>query len=576
MLNWLKAYIPLFSWIGTYSSDDAKGDLKAGITAGFMLIPQGMAYAVIAGVPPIYGLYAGLIPLVVYPFVGSSKHLSLGPVALDMIIIGSGVAALGLQGSSFIAAVLYLTFSAGLIQLLMGSFRLGFIFSFFSRPVIAGFTLAAPLIIAVSQVGNFTGVVLSNGTHFFSAIYDIATSTSQIHLNTLGAGIVVILLILIFKKWISAIPGSIAVVILGIAASWFFDLESYGIATVDSIPTGLPEFTLPFLEWSSMRDILSTSLTLALVQFMTVASLGKVFAMRFNYQIEPNRELMALGSSNIAGSFFQSLPISASFSRSSAAVDAGIKSPLSNWITAGVVALTLLFFTDIFSWLPMPVLAGIIIVSALNLIDVDEMRYLFEARRSEGNIALITAGSTLVIGIQEGILIGIGASMVYMLFKLSRPNVAELGLIPDTQIFKNIDRNPQAERFDELLILRVDAAFSFVNADFFKDFILKQSHQQRREINHVIIDGNSINDLDTTAIDSVYTIVSTLQGWGIELYFTGLKGPVRDVVMRSGLKDRLGGNHFFHSTHEAVKTILKKMDADDDGNRVDHYQGQHG
>jgi SulP family sulfate permease len=185
---------------------------------------------------------------------------------------------------------------------------------------------------------------------------------------------------------------------------------------------------------------------------------------------------------------------------------------------------------------------------------------------------MITAGSTLIIGIQEGILIGIGASMLFMLFRLSRPEVAELGHIPGTQIYQNLERKQQAKRFEEVIILRVDASFSFVNADYFKKFILEQSHKQRRDIHFVVIDGSSINDLDTTAIDSVATIVDTLRGWDIELYFTGLKGPVRDVVKRSGLRDKIGRNHFYQTSHDAIKEILGELDVRDDGKRSEDYK----
>jgi SulP family sulfate permease len=509
---------------------------------------------------------------VIYPFLGTSRHVSIGPVALDMIIIGSGVAALGLPAEQFIPAVIYLTLSAGILQILMGVFKLGFVFSFFSRPVIDGFTLAAPIIIAVSQLGNFTGISSDSSAHFFWVLHDIFSSLDVLHLPTLATGFASVVVLVVFKKWVKVIPGSIVVVAGGILASWLWNFSGMGMEIVADIPEGLPGFMLPMLDAGIMRELLPTSLTLALVQFMTLASLGKVFAMRHRYQINPNKELIALGSSNVGGSFFQSLPVTASFSRTSVAEESGSKTALTNMITALVVGLVLLFLTELFYFLPIPVLAAIIIVSAVNLVDVEEIRFLFEARRSEGTIAMITAGSTLIIGIQEGILLGIGASMLFMLFRLSRPEVAELGHIPGTQIYQNLERKQQAKRFEEVIILRVDASFSFVNADYFKKFILEQSHKQRRDIHFVVIDGSSINDLDTTAIDSVATIVDTLRGWDIELYFTGLKGPVRDVVKRSGLRDKIGRNHFYQTSHDAIKEILGELDVRDDGKRSEDYK----
>lgn len=572
MLDWLEKTFKITDWISVYSWSDATGDLKAGLTTGIMLIPQGMAYAVIAGMPPIYGLYAGVIPLLIYPFLGTSKHLSVGPVAVDMLIVGAGVSALAPPASSeFVGLVLLLTLMTGILQLLMGTFRLGALFNFFSRPVIAGFTMAAPIIIAFSQLNNLLGTKLTDTQYVFLIAQDAIQNLDQIHSLTMYWGMAAILLLVLVKYISPKLPASALVLTLGIACSWFWELDESGVALVAAIPEGLPGIELPKLGTENIRRLLPTALTLALVQFMTIASLGKTFAKRHNYLVDSNHELVAIGTSNFLGSMFNALPVSGSFSRSAAAEQAGVKTPMANIITASIIILTLLFLTHLFYYLPLPVLAAIIIVAVFGLIDIEEIRFLFKTKKSEGIIAVFTFASTLLIGIQEGILLGIGASMMSLLYKYSRPAVAELGIIPGSRIFKNLERNPEAQRIDGLLILRVDASFSFINAEFFRDFIIEKSEEQSKDTRFVIIDGSSINMLDTTATDSLKSIIMTLKKWDMEFYLAGLKGPVRDVIEKSGLKEYLGANHYWQNPHEAVEHILDLMDDEDDGSRAEEY-----
>jgi len=572
MEDWLKKTFKITNWISEYNRDQLTGDIKAGLTTGMMLIPQGMAYAVIAGMPPIYGLYAGVIPLLMYPLFGTSRQLSVGPVAVDMLIVAAGVGMISNPANSdFIGLVILLTMMTGVLQLLMGSFRLGALFNFFSRPVIAGFTMAAPIIIAFTQLHNLLGIRLPD-TQFVLLIADEAIrQINRVDLHTFAWGASAIAILWFLNHTIPKLPASVIVLTLGILVAWLVDLEEQSVEIVGAIPEGLPPISVPQLSFENMRRLLPTALTLALVQFMSVASLGKAFAKRNNYLVDSNHELVAVGASNFVGSLFSSVPVSGSFSRSAAAEQAGAKSPMSNIVTSALVVLTLLFLTPFFYYLPMPILAAIIIVSVFGLIDINEIKFLYKAKRSEGVIATFTFFCTLLIGIQEGILLGVGASMLTMLLKYSKPAVAELGVIPGTRLFKNLERNPEAKRIEGVLILRVDASFSFINAEFFRDFILEKSEQQDKNTHFVIIDGSSINMLDTTATDSLKSIIKTLRGWDMELYMSGLKGPVRDVIKKSGLKEFLGPDHYCEDPHEAVQRVLEKMDSRDGGNRSRKY-----
>ena len=573
MEEWLRKTFRIAEWLPDYDTQKFGGDLTAGLTTGVMFIPQGMAYAVIAGVPPIYGLYAGVIPLLIYPLLGTSKNLSIGPVAIDMLIVAAGVSLLAEPNTDrYITLTILLTMMAGGMQLLMGSMRLGSVLNIFSRPVIAGFTLAAPLIIAFSQVNNLFGVDLSQTQYIFVLIEELTWEFDQIHWPTFSWGIIAIVMMAIVRYVKPIFPISVVILGVSILLSWIVGAGQLGIQLVGEIPTGLPALSMPAINFNNMRELLPTALTLALVQFMSVASLGQTFAKRHNYIIDANHELVAIGASNFLGSLFKSIPVSGSFSRSAASEQANVQTPLANIITSVVIIATLLFLTPIFYFLPMPILAAIIIVSALNLIDIGEFKFLYKTKRSEGFIAIFTAACTLLIGIQEGILLGVVASMIHMLYKYSRPNVAELGIIPGTRLFKNLERNPEAKPINGLMILRVDASFSFVNADFFRDYIIEKSRERNKSTRYVIIDGSTINTLDTTAVEQIKTMVGTLKNWDIELYITGLKGPIRDVVEKSGLREFVGENHFFRDPHEAVSYILEIIDEEDESSRLADYK----
>ena len=572
MLSWLKKTFKMVEWLPGYNRSQFYGDLSAGLTTGIMFIPQCMAYAVIAGVPPIYGLYAGVIPLLVYPLFGTSKHLSVGPVAIDMLIVAAGVSLLAEpETEQYIAYTILLTLMAGALQLAMGSMRLGAVFNFFSRPVIAGFTLAAPIIIIFSQLNNLLGIDLPNTQYVILIIKEVALNLQDIHPETFILGIAAIFSLALIRYLNPMLPGSMIVLALGILVAWLTGISASGIELVGEIPKGLPPLALPDVNFNDVRELLSTALTLALVQFMSVAALGRAFAKRHDYMIDSNHELVAIGASNFLGSLFQSIPVSGSFSRSAAAEQANVQTPFANVITSLLIIATLLFLTPLFYYLPMPFLAAIIIVTSFNLIDIAEFRFLFLTKKSDGFIAIFTAVCTLMIGIQEGILLGVVASMVNILYRYSNPHVAELGLIPGTRTFMSLERNPEAKPVENILVLRVDASFSFVNAEFFRDYILEKSRERNKSTRYVIIDGSSINTLDTTAAELLESMIKTLNNWNIELYITGLKGPVRDVIQRSGLKKLLGADHFYRDPHEAVKAILNDMDSDDDKERLQDY-----
>lgn len=565
-------HLPIYQVIQDYNLDKLKADAISGLTVGIVLIPQGMAYAVIAGLPPIYGLYAGLVPLFIYPLLGTSRHISIGPVAIDMLILAAGLGFLaGNDPSEKVAFAIMIALMTGVFQLLMGFMKLGFVFNLFSRPVISGFTIAAPIIIIVSQAGTLLKIDVPNSQYIYEVLYHIGQQIGNVHYPSLFLSIFFISFLLLMRRFYSKLPESVVLVTITILIASFISVTQWGIERVGSIPVGLPEFAIPSFSLETVKEIAPNAFTLALIQFMTVASLSKSFARKHAYTVNPNQELIAVGSSNVVGSLFQSLPVSSSFSRSAIAEQAGAKTSLNNVFAGILILFTLLFLTPLFEILPKPLLGAIIVVSVSSLIDIKELKFLIHTKRRDAIIAFVTFISVLFIGIQEGIILGLVTSVLALLLKMSKPTVAELGLIPGTRDFKNKERFSEVKHIPGVLILRVDAAFSFVNAEFFKNYILEKSMNESEAPKYVIIDGTTIGDLDVSAMDSLLMIIETLNKHGIELYISGLIGPVRDVLRKSDISTFVKSNRFFNTVHDGVKAALKKQDEQDDGSRLKEY-----
>lgn len=570
--EWGRRALPILEWLPDYRVRHARWDLRAGLTVGVMLIPQGMAYAVLAGVPPIYGLYASVVPLLVYPLFGSSRHLAVGVNAAIMVIVAAGLTPLAEVGSAeYVGLAMVLAALVGLLQLAMGLAQMGFIANLLSRPVIAGFTAAAALIILISQTGNFLGLDLPRSQFVGVVASETYQRLGRVSYLSAGLGAVCVGALVGLRRWKPLFPSELTVLAAATAAAWAFGFGEAGVPLLGAVPSGLPSAALPELTLGTARELWPTAIALALVIFMSTVSLGRVFSARYRYSIEPNRELVAVGAANLVGSLFRGLPVAGSFSRTAVNEQAGARSALANVVAAAVIGVTLLFLTPLFRYLPMPALAAIIIVAAVGLVDMKEIRRLWQTKPSDGLVALVTFFSVLGVGIAEGVLIGVAAAVIKILYRLSRPYVAELGHLPATRDFRNLERFREAEPIPGILLLRVEAGFSFFNAKFFRDYVLETSRDEDREVRVVILDGVSINYLDSTAVEAIEEVVGTLRTWGIEMHFTGLTGPVRDVVERSGLGDFVGEDHFHISPHYAVIDILDRWDEESDGDRLERY-----
>ncbi len=577
-VNFLHRLFPALDWLVGYGTDDIQGDLQAGLTVGVMLVPQSMAYAMLAGVPPIYGLYASLVPLVLYVLLGTSRHLSVGTVAVDMLIVAAGVGGavetLGIPDEQYVELAVLLAAMTGMLEIVMGLLGFGFMVNFLSRPVIAGFMTAAPLIIAASQISNLVGIEAADTQYVHLYIWHAIERVQAFHPVAVGIGTIGVGLLIVLQIWKPRWPAALIWVASAIGGAWLLGLDTSGpvviggvelaesaVDTVGNVPEGLPSFEVQAWSWEAVRTLAPTAVTLALVQFMSIMSLGEAFASEHDYSVDGNRELIAIGTANLVGSFFRSIPVSGSFSRSAVNDQAGANTPMTNVIASVLVLIALLFLTPLFQYLPTTALAAIIMVACVGMIDVPELKYLLETRWIDGTVALLTFLATIGIGIQQGILIGVGASIVVVLYDLSRPNVAELGHVPGTQEFRDLERNPETEGISGIHIMRIDSRFAFANAKVLKEELLTEADDA--DMRALIIDTSGVNDLDTTATAALKEVVEELSERDIGFYIVGAKGPVRGIIRRSGLQDLIGEENFFLNTHLAVRSILESWDREE-------------
>lgn len=553
----IKQYAPFLDWIPKYRKRHLSGDISAGLTVGVMLIPQGMAYALLAGMPPIYGLYAATLPLILYALFGTSGQLAVGPTAMMSLLIAGGIGSLELAGpEQYIVYAISLALMVGLFQLLMGVFRLGFLVNFLSQPVIGGYTLAAAIIIAASQLRHLLGLEIPRG-RVDQILVNVFQHLQGIHLPTLWVGLGSMALLVIIRRINRRIPGPLVVVVLGIVLSYGLDLEKWGIAVVGDIPAGLPALSLPTVNLDLLQTLWPAGLTLALVGFMESIAVGKaVQTPEEQRRVVPNQELIALGLANISGAFVQAFPVTGGFSRTAVNYQSGAKTGLASMISAALMMLTLLLLTPYFSYLPTPVLAAIIMVAVSRLINFSNAKQLWQVDRKDFLLFSFTALSTLLIGVQQGILLGVILSVLVILYSLSYPHIAQLGRIPGTQEYRNLKRFDQLETWDEIVIMRFDAQLYFANLAVFRQSLADMIDQQAG-VRYAILDFKPINNVDSSALKMLAELITIYQQRSITLLFADVKGPIRDQFKKVGLLDQAGTEHIFLTVDEAVKSVLE-------------------
>jgi len=551
----IKKIIPILEWLPNYDKSYFKGDLVAGITVGIILIPQGIAYAMIAGLPPIYGLYCALVPQIIYAIFGSARQVAIGPVAMDSLIVATGVSTLALAGSeSYISIAILLGLMVGTIQFILGIFSLGFIVNFLSRPVITGFTSAIALIIGVNQFRNLFGVDFIQNDQIHLILEDIFLKISDYNFHTTFIGLMAVIIILIFRKINKRIPNALIVVVFGILTMKYFGKNLIDVSIVKYIPSGLPTFGIPEFDLDQIRELFSIALTLVMVGYLETISIGKFQESKQDeYKVRPNQELIALGLSNMVGSLFKTIPIASSFSRSAINQESGAKTGMAAFISVVMVTITLLFLTPLFYFLPKTILAAIIIVAVFSLVNIKEAAFLWRANNLDFWLLISTFIATLFFGIEYGIAVGVGLSLVVLIFRTSRPYVVELGKVPDANFYRNKERFEDVIIENDILVFRFDAQLFYANSSYFRDKMDEMAEKKGKALKLIVLDSESINRTDSTGVEMLKERIKFYQKKGILFYFAGAKGPLRDALFKGGLLSIIDVNHFFMKANDAVK-----------------------
>ncbi|MGI9603643.1 MAG: SulP family inorganic anion transporter [Acidimicrobiales bacterium] len=538
------------AWASGYGRPQLRGDLAAGLTVGAMLVPQAMAYAQLAGLPPAVGLYAATVPLVVYALIGTSRQLAVGPVAIVSLLTASALVPLVDEGTAgYLTAAALLAVMVGVIHIVLGVGRLGFLVNLLSHSVLVGFTAAAAIIIGFSQAKHLFGITVERQEHFFDTVREVFDNLGQANSTTMVVGFASLVVLFSMKRWAPRVPAALVVVVGSILAVEAFDLESEGVKVVGDIPDSLPAFGLPDFDGSLVSSLAASAAVITLVGFMESIAVAKVYARRHRYDVDANRELIGLGAANVASGFFGGYPVTGGFSRTAVNDTAGARTPMASIITAGLVLLTLAVLTPLLTSLPNAALGAIIVAAVVGLIDVAEMRHIVAVKRSDAIGLVVAFVATLTLGIELGILVAVVASILVVFARMSMPHSAVLGHIAGTTNYRNVERFPEAQTVDGVRVLRIDAAISFANSAHVKKLLLAHA-----DTGALVLDASGINDLDATGADMVSEVVDDFRERGVDLHLADVKGPVRDVLWRAGIWAALG-DHIHASTSDALAAI---------------------
>lgn len=556
----LGRWLPGIRVVREYKWAYARSDVQAGLILSALLVPAGMAYAEASGLPPIYGLYATLVPLTAYALFGPSRILVLGPDSALSPLIAAVLVPLA-AGDSARAVALggALGVLVGLMLIGAGLARLGFITELLSKPVRYGFINGIALTVLVSQVPNVLGFSVE-ATHLVPRMVEIARGVDAGLTNptALALGLGSLVLILVLKAWVPRFPGILLAVVLATVAVSRFGLTEQGISVVGQVPRGLPSFALPSVRWSDLGLLLGSAAGISLVAFADTSVLSRTYAIRAGSRVDPNREMVALGIANAAAGLFQGFPVSSSASRTPVAESAGAKTQVTGLVGALAVAALLVLVPGLLTDLPTAALGAVVIAAAIGLAEVSGVRRLFRERQSEFWLSMAAFLSVALLGVRLGIAIAVGLSLLNFIRLAWWPHDALLGRAPGVKGYHDIDRYGSAQQVPGLVLYRFDAPLFFANAQLFGDSVRRLVAEAEPPARWVVLAAEPITDVDATAADMVKDLAAELRVSGVELAFAELKDPVKDRLERYGLVDSLGSDRFFPTVGVAVKAYVRE------------------
>ena len=554
----LRRYLPILDWGRTYDKNAFSNDMIAAVIVTIMLIPQSLAYALLAGLPPEAGIYASIAPIILYAIFGTSRALAVGPVAVVSLLTASAIGQVAEQGTAgYAVAALTLAFLSGGFLLLLGVFRLGFLANFLSHPVIAGFITASGILIATSQLKHVLGVS-ADGHTLPQMLASIGSQLDQINWITVGIGITATVFLFWVRKNLKPLlkrtglsplmsdiltkAGPVAAVVATTVAVWALDLSNKGVKIVGDVPQSLPPLTMPNMSPDLISTLLVPAILISIIGFVESISVAQTLAAKRRQRIDPDQELIGLGAANLGAAFTGGFPVTGGFSRSVVNFDAGAETPAAGAYTAMGLAIAALFLTPLVYFLPTATLAATIIVAVLSLVDLSILKKTWGYSKADFAAVAATILLTLVLGVEVGVASGVIISLFLHLYHTSRPHVAEVGLVPGTQHFRNILRH-DVKTDSTLVTLRVDQSLFFVNARFLEDLIQNRV-TDGCDIKNVVLMFSAVNEVDYSALESLEAINLRLKDLGVGLHLSEVKGPVMDRLKRSHFLDELNGRVF--------------------------------
>ncbi|MCR9056234.1 MAG: sulfate permease [Rhodobacteraceae bacterium] len=561
----LQRYFPILDWGKKYDKSTATSDLVAAVIVTIMLIPQSLAYALLAGLPPEVGLYASILPLVAYAIFGTSRALAVGPVAVVSLMTASAVGELAQQGTpEYLGAAIVLALLSGLMLVAMGLFRLGFLANLLSHPVISGFITASGLLIASSQLKHILGVP-AHGHTLYDILLSIISHLNEINWITFGIGAASTIFLFWVRKGLRALllrsglqpfladglakAGPVAAVAVTTIASAVFQLGDRGVRIVGDIPSGLPVPQLPSFDSDLWLALAGPALLISVIGFVESVSVAQTLAAKKRQRIEPDQELIGLGASNIASAISGGYPVTGGFARSVVNFDAGAATPAAGAFTAIGIALATLFLTPLLTYLPQATLAATIIVAVLSLVDFGAIKRTFAYSKSDFTAMAATILITLFFGVEPGVVAGVTLSIALHLYRSSRPHMAIVGVVPGSEHFRNVDRH-KVVTGERVLALRVDESLFFANSRYLEDRIYALV-ADRPDIEHVVLMCPAVNEIDASALESLEEINHRLKDSGVSFHLSEVKGPVMDRLKRTDFLENLTGEVFL-SQYDAL------------------------